>query len=89
MVGIEYITIASTGNGTDFGELIVASRECMGASTQTRAVAMGGDTDETHINTIAFISISSGGKAEDFGDISKKLNRGAGCSDSHGGLGGY
>ena len=38
---------------------------------------------------IQFITISSGGSAQDFGDLTISTNRSDGLSDSHGGLGGF
>ena len=40
-------------------------------------------------NIIDFITISTTGNAHDFGDVAFKTYSGGGCSDSHGGLGGY
>ena len=40
-------------------------------------------------NAIDFITISTTGNATDFGDVSIKGYSGGGCSDSHGGLGGF
>ena len=39
---IEYITIATLGNGTDFGDLTVARREFAGTSDFSRGLFMGG-----------------------------------------------
>ena len=60
----------------------------------TRACYAGGLTP-TMYNTIEFVTISTTGNAEDFGDLtggggSNSASSGqAGVSDSHGGLGGY
>ena len=40
---IEYITIASTGNATDFGDLTVARNYGQSASTSVRGVNAGGN----------------------------------------------
>ena len=42
-------------------------------------------------NSIEFITITSSGSGQDFGDLTKARDRvGGGCiSDSHGGLGGF
>ena len=39
---IDFITIASTGNATDFGDLTQARTGCASVSNGTRAVTMGG-----------------------------------------------
>ncbi len=68
---IEYINITSTGNATDFGNLINATREAAGCSNAIRGLIMGrklsnGDGD----NQISYITIATTGNAQDFGDLS-------------------
>ena len=40
-------------------------------------------------NLIEFVTISTLGNAQDFGDLVNKLESGGSLSDSHGGLGGF
>ena len=82
---IDYVTIASTGDATDFGDLTVETFYLDAVSTQTRGVFGGGVT----INTMSFITITSTGNAQDFGDLVKERYGLSACSDSHGGLGGF
>ena len=89
------MTIASEGNATAFGDL-TSARWMAGqtASNSTRVVFMSGiagsgPSYSDFTNTIDFITISTTGNAQDFGDVSFKTYSGGGCSDSHGGLGGY
>ena len=82
---IEFITIASTGNGTDFGDLTSTRTDIAGASSPTRAVFVGGDTP-TLVNTIDYVEILTTGNAVDFGDQTVKRDRVSGCSNGHGGL---
>jgi len=87
---IEFITIASNGNGTDFGDLTLARRKPAGASNSTRGVFAYGYVAPAFYNTMDYITIASTGDAQDFGDGSGPLRNGVGyCSDSHGGLGGF
>jgi hypothetical protein len=89
---IESHEIASGGNATRFGELTIARLGANGASTQTRAVFGGGGVAPDAANRrnfIDYVTISSSGNAEDFGDLTTKRCMGACTSDSHGGLGGY
>jgi hypothetical protein len=90
---IEYVTIATTGSSTDFGDLTVARYSLSASSSQTRAVWCGGGGDTspsvTNVNTIDYVTISTAGNAIDFGDHLFTGRYGAGCSDSHGGLGGF
>ena len=67
---IEKVTIATTGNGTDFGDLTVRRQTGLGgASSSTRGVFMSGYDPSSAINLIDFVTISSTGNAEDFGDL--------------------
>ena len=89
---IESHEIASGGNATRFGELTIGRLGANGASTQTRAVFGGGGVAPDAANRrnfIDYVTISSSGNAEDFGDLTTKRCMGACTSDSHGGLGGF
>ena len=67
---IEYITIQTTGNGTDFGDLTEARNKSSGASSGTRGVFGGGqNTSAAHSNVIDYITIDTTGNATDFGDL--------------------
>lgn len=70
--GIHYMTISTTGNTIDFGDLTIYS-ECPGVTsndTNERAVFGGGrSNDTTHYNVISYISIPSTSNAADFGDM--------------------
>ena len=84
---IDYITIATTGNTTDFGNLTDGRRRGSGLSNSIRGVFTGG-YDPAVKNTIDYITIASTGNAQDFGDYSgASIHRlGTSASDSHGGL---
>ena len=91
---IEYITMASTGNAIDFGNLTQARHSPAGAGTLVRGVFCGGYTFTTapstsSVNTMDYITIASTGNAQDFGDCSDADSFMSGISDSHGGLGGF
>ncbi len=87
---IEFITISSTGNGTDFGELARPPLTyTQGSASQTRGFFSGGYFSPAITASIDVISIAEGGNATDFGDLAFATESGAACSDSHGGLGGY
>ena len=82
---IEYITIATTGDAKDFGDLTTARRvEGGGTSSHTRGLFTGGHTP-TQINTIDYVTIAALGNAQDFGDLTSQKTCGA-LSDCHGGL---
>ena len=65
---IDFITMASEGNATDFGNCLSAILNGAPAQNKTRGVMMGGSTP-TYQNTIQFITIQSAGNATDFGDL--------------------
>lgn len=65
---IDYVTISSTGNATDFGDLTVARSYFGGSSSSTRSVVGGGYGGSTQ-NVIDYVTIASTGNATDFGDL--------------------
>ena len=82
---IEYITISSTGNAQDFGDLSVAKQSVTACSSSTRGVFGGGYTNTpaaTSFNVIQYINISSTGNAQDFGDLSAVKASLSACSSS-------
>jgi hypothetical protein len=86
---IEYITISSTGNAVDFGDLSVGKYTLSACSSPTRGVFGGGLTPTPatgFTNTIEYITISSFGDAVDFGDLSAPTRGLSACSNGHGGL---
>jgi hypothetical protein len=74
---IEFITISTLGNSSDFGDLF---------SSTVRGVFAGGSAAGSSINIIDFVTIMSTGNAVDFGDLTQKRQMLAGCSNGHGGL---
>ena len=80
---IDYVTIASTGNTTDFGDLTVARRSLGGAASSTRAIFNGGQSQTA---TIDYVEIATTGNAADFGDLSRASFGHASCSSAHGGI---
>ena len=83
---IRYITIASEGSATDFGDLTVSRYGLGSCSSTTRGVFAGGSSGVKH-NQIDYITIASTGNATDFGDLTTNETSGiTGCSSAHGGL---
>ena len=90
---IDYITIASTGNATDFGDLAFSTNSgrinaMSGLPSATRVVMPGGDTfDSGGINTIEYVEIATTGNSIDFGTLATRGKSGvSGFSNGHGGL---
>jgi hypothetical protein len=71
---IDYVTIASLGNSSDFGDLTSAAITFCGFSNSTRGIFAG------YGNVISYVTISSLGNATDFGDLLQSLNYVSGCS---------
>ena len=82
---IDYVTIGSTGNATDFGNLSVARHSLSGVSNNTRGVFMGG-LEPAYGSTMDYVTIASTGNAADFGDLFVAHSRSGNAADSHGGL---
>ena len=82
---IEYITIATLSDSTDFGNLSGTSSNGANASSPTRAVRMG-TASPAYTNTIEYVQIMTTGDAIDFGDLNTKQAYQAACSNGHGGL---
>jgi len=85
---IEYITIATAGNGLNFGDLNAElSFGISGVSSKTRGVFMGGYAAPAGVNTIQYVTIATTGNAQDFGDLTiSYFARGGGVSNSERGL---
>ena len=65
---MEYVTIASEGNGIDFGNSSQGRRYGSGCSSSTRGLYAGGRTP-SNVNTIDYVEIPTVGDAIDFGDL--------------------
>jgi len=63
---IDYVTVDTTGDATDFGDLNVSRQDSSSTSNGTRGLNTGKDSD----TSIDYITIASTGNAQDFGDLS-------------------
>ena len=82
---IDFITIATTGNSQDFGDLTVGGQG-VGASSNSLRGVFGGRTNPAKQNVIDYVDIATTGNASDFGDMTSIIANPNGTSDSHGGL---
>jgi hypothetical protein len=71
---IEYITISTTSNAFDFGDLVTAGYGRGSASSSTRGL-FGGGAGGTVTNAIEYVTISSTGNGFDFGDLTSSQRR--------------
>ena len=78
---IDYITISTTGNAQDFGNLTQARGYIMSSSSRTRGVFNGGAVPGA-VNTQDFITISSTGDAQNFGELQTARYGAGNCSSS-------
>jgi hypothetical protein len=81
---IDYITVASTGNATDFGDLTVNWYRNGVASDATRGIFAGGYAHGGSVSSdveMEYITIATTGNATDFGDLQTGVRWPAGCSD--------
>ena len=83
---IDYVTIASAGNATDFGDLDVGSRYVSAAGSTTRGTITGGQTSGGDTDRIEYVTIASTGNGTDFGNLIEARIQDGGCSNCHGGL---
>ena len=89
---IDYVTIASEGNATNFGDMSSVRYNNMTTGSQTRGILAGGQGDQpsfTRQKTIDSVEYATTGTAVHFGELSEAAGSGSANSDSHGGLGGF
>ena len=81
---IQFVTIASQGDATDFGNLTVGRSYPTTSGNQTRAVMVGGGSPSGNKQVMDFVTIASTGNAEDFGDMTAATNNSSdgGCGNA-------
>ena len=81
---IEYVTIASTGNAVDFGNLTTNVNRASGCASPTRGVLFGGRTavSSGQSDNIQFITIATLGDSQLFGDLTTTRDTGGACSNA-------
>jgi len=75
---IDYITIATTGNAIDFGDLTGARGGVAGVDDSSRGCFAG---NEGGSNIIDYITVATIGNATDFGDMSVARTRTGGVNN--------
>jgi hypothetical protein len=87
---MEFITMATTGNSQNFGDLDTLRNSAKGGtSSSTRGVFAGGlgDPAPATVNNMEYITIATIGNGIDFGDLQQaKRITNSGVSNGHGGL---
>lgn len=88
---LDYVSISTASNATDFGDLTVSRGRLGACSSSTRGVWGGGNDLTLYRNEIDYVTIATLGNATDFGDLSVTRGYDGGCGSSTRGLfgGGY
>ena len=66
---IDYVTVASAGNATDFGDLTTARETFGNSGNATRGLFHGTYVNSDSGKVIDYITIATTGNATDFGDL--------------------
>ena len=82
----QYVTIATTGDSSFFGELSIGSRSDMAVADTTRGCVggldIGSNPSTTVTNTIEYFTTATTGNSQDFGDLTIARTDSNGCSSS-------
>ena len=70
---IEYWTFETLSNSIDFGDLVTASRFAHSANSPTRGLISGGSDGPSAVTIIQYVTTSTLGNAQTFGDIGAGL----------------
>jgi len=83
---IQYVTISSTGNANDFGDLVTRSAQRGAFSSSIRGLWCGGYYPGNPDGQIDYVNIASTGNAQSFGDLTTAQIRVGGGSNATRGL---
>ena len=87
---LDYVTIATTGNGTNFGNVTVGRAWLAGLSSSTRGIWGGGQVIDGDFNpksnVIDYVTIATTGNATSFGTLTQSKNYLASCASSTRGI---
>tara|TARA_B100000700_G_scaffold173187_1_gene191375 strand:- start:1114 stop:2157 length:1044 start_codon:yes stop_codon:yes gene_type:complete len=78
---ISFITFASTGDASDFGEATSSLITCGGAQSPTRGLFAGG-YNPAELKSIDYVTIASLGNGQHFGELTLTVRRVCGSSNS-------
>ena len=70
MNNIDFWTVSSTGNASDFGDLLLTHQSCSALANTTRGIITPGSNPNPASNVIQYVTMSTTGNAIDFGDLS-------------------
>jgi len=78
LASIEFITMATTGDASEFGDLTKMSRRGSGCSSPTRAIHFTGRDDPARTKDIQFFTMATKGNAVKFGEATDNRDSTAG-----------
>ena len=82
---LDYVTIDTTGNSTDFGDLLATRVNHGAAANSTRMLVggggVGGSGSSNYSNSIEYVTIDTTGNSIDFGDLTKVRGKNVGTSN--------
>ena len=81
-VDVDYVTIATTGNALDFGDLFLNCMTAGAGANPVRAVIANGKDGSSMSNVIFRVNIATTGNSSDFGDQSTNRQTHGTCSNS-------
>ena len=70
---IDFVSISTLGNASDFGDLTVGRTNPAALSSATRGVWAGGQDSSGRLKVMDYVTITSAGNASDFGDLLEKV----------------
>ena len=80
---IDYVTIATTANAADFGDMTLSRSNFGAGQDATHCLFAGGhSTSATYNNTIDYVTAATPGNATDFGDLTIACAETNGCSNA-------
>ena len=71
---IDFVTIATLGNATDFGDLLATRKNMGGVASQTR-MCIGGGVNPALEQSIEYLTIATTGNTQTFGDLTGSEGR--------------
>jgi hypothetical protein len=86
VAGMNYVTIASTGNGTTFGSMAIAKFQHAGCASPTRGVFTGGQNGSSVLNVMTYITIATTGNDTSFGNLVQPVYTHANASNATRGI---
>ena len=80
---IGFVTIASTGDAVDFGDISYGAPWGLSVcASPTRGFMYGGQQSPAETNHIEYVTIATTGNTQEFGDLTHAESNGVGCNNS-------